>query len=191
MPLGVARGVMISAVAQAGTPGSTGFVAASGGVNINDGGATAWVNPGNITALDGARATATSSGTGATQIIYATFSGLSVVPVGATITGVIARVHRDYSAVTAQTVLDHTVRLTKDGTNMVGDNKADTATGWPQSGGTNNNYAASDDLWGTTLTAAEVKAVTFGLMIKANHVTGTASTTARIDAVWMDVHYMV
>lgn len=194
MPIGVARAVVTRVSAGGGgggTPGSTDLIAASAGTAITDSGVVSWTTPGNITALDGARATAVWASTGVSRILYAQFSGLSAVPVGATPTGVIVRVHRDYSATLAQNVRDHTVRLTKDGTNMVGDNLADTSTNWPQAGGVNKDYGSASNLWNTTLTAAEVRAAAFGVMIKAQFLTGTASTSARIDVIWINVHYVV
>jgi len=62
-------------------------------------------------------------------------------------------------------VVDTVVRLVKAGT-VVGDNKADTVTDWPTVE-TEKVYGSSSDLWGTTWTAAEISAATFGLVISA------------------------
>lgn len=169
--------------------GSTGLVIASAGANVNDGGNTAWSNPGNITASDNARASCFRSSNGTSQLLYATFD-LSTVPDGATITGVVVRVERSYSSsVPPQQVRDNSLRLTKDGTNMVGDNKGATSTDWPLNSDANADYGGSSDLWGTTLTAAEVKAAAFGVMLKIT-LTGATSINARVDAIWMNVHYL-
>lgn len=173
-----------------GTPGNTALTIAATGTNVNDGGSTAWATPENITGDDATRATCNRSSNGTSQLLYATFD-LSTVPDGATITGIIVRVQRGYSSGTApQQVRDHTVRLTTDGTveGLVGDNKADTALDWPLNSDSNKDYGASDDLWGTALIAAEVKAAAFGVMVKVEH-TVSASTNARVDAIWMQVHY--
>lgn len=171
-----------------GIPGSTGFVGASAGANVNDGGSTAWTNPGNILLSDNVRATCNRSSTGTSQLLYATFD-LSSVPDTATITGVRVILERDYSSTGTSSVRDHTIRLTKDGSAMVGDNKADTGTDWVK-GDTEITYGATTDLWGTTLTPAEVKAATFGVMIKAEFVTLTVSTTARVDHIEIAIDYV-
>lgn len=51
-------------------------------------------------------------------------------------------------------------KLTKDGATPVGDFRTDATVGV----GANHVLGSSTDLWGTTLTAAEVNAVTFGLL---------------------------
>lgn len=130
MPLGAARAVVIRATAS--TPGSTGFVIASAGANVNDGGNTAWTSPGNITAQDAVRATCNRTTNGTSQLLYATFN-LSAIPADATDFKFIVRVRRDYSTVTPpQQIRDSAIRLTLDGSTMVGDNKADTGLDWPQ-----------------------------------------------------------
>lgn len=171
------------------TEGNTGLLFANAGANVNDGGSTAWTNPGNITAIDGARANCFRSSAGTSQLLRATFD-LSTVPDTSTIVGVLVRLHRDYSSsAPPATIRDHTIRLTKDGTNMVGDNKADTATDWIINTGTTVDYGGATDLWGTTLTPAEVKAATFGAMIKVSFANLT-NGNARVEAVRITVYYL-
>ena len=56
---------------------------------------------------------------------------------------------------------DALVQLTKNGTDGVGANKADTITSW--GGLTVKTYGGENDLWGTTWTPAEINASTFGV----------------------------
>lgn len=185
------EGLWAGRAAGGGTPGSTGLVFASAGANVNDGGSTAWATPGNITASDSARASCLRTASGTSQLLRATFSFATgdLVPAGATITGVVVRVERSYSSsAPPQQVRDSALRLTKDGTNMVGDNLADTTTDWPLNSDANVDYGGAGDLWGTTLTAAEVRAATFGVMLKVAH-TGVTSINPRVDAILMNVLY--
>ena len=169
--------------------GSTGFIVASAGTNVNDGTGTAWTNPGNITTDDNVRANCNRTTNGNSQFLYGTFD-LSTVPDGATITGVEVRINRGYSSTAEpQQVRDLELSLTKDGSAVVGDNKGATSTDWPTAEASA-TYGASDDLWGTTLTAAEVKAATFGVMLEVDFViTGGASTNARVDWISINIHY--
>lgn len=183
---------VVASVGGAGAPlneFSTGFLNATAGANVNDGGSTVWSNPGNVTADDSIRANSFRTSAGTSQLLRFTFN-LSAIPDTATIAGVIFRLQRDYgSSAPPSVVRDHTIRLTKDGTNMVGDNKADTGTNWPFQLDTNVDYGGATDLWGTTLSAAEVKAALFGVMLKVSHVSGT-NISARVDAGWLNVHYL-
>ena len=184
---------VVASVGGGGTPlseFSTGLLIATAGANVSPGSGTAWSTPGNITGLDdGLRATCFRSSAGSTQLLHATFN-LSSIPDTATPVGIIARVRRDYSSsVPPQSVRDHTVRLTKDGTNMVGDNKADTASDWAHVTVTNVDYGGEGDLWGTTFTVAELKASTFGVMFRASHL-GSTSMNPRVDSVFINVHYL-
>lgn len=174
---------------DAGVPGSTGLVLAGAGAAVDDGG-EAWVNPGNIVASDGSKAAVNLFSVGAiSDQLISSQHALSSVPDGATITGIIVRIEREV-AIDTQTVVDHTVRLTKNGSTPVGDNKADTVTDWGL-GDTNIDYGADDDLWGTTWTAAEVKASTFGVIFKNQKTAGSSlTTTCRVDAIWINVHYV-
>lgn len=187
---------VVASVGSGGTPlseGDSGLVIATAGANVNDGGSTAWSNPGNITVSDALWASCFRSSTGTSQLLKATFDFATgdLVPVGATIAGVVVRVRRNYSSsVPPQQIRDHTLRLTKDGTNMVGDNKGATSTDWPLSSDANVDYGGASDLWGTTLSAAEVRTSTFGVMLKVAH-TGTTSLNPRVNAIWMTVHYLI
>ena len=79
-------------------------------------------------------------------------------------------------------VADSVVKLVKAGA-VVGDSKA-ASTKWPSSD-VSVDYGGSADLWGTTLTAAEVNASDFGVVLSAA-VTGG---TARVDRIAVTVFF--
>jgi len=107
------------------------------------------------------------------------------VPTDATITGVQVDVLRSAQAGGSGAIRDSSIRLTKDGT-AVGDSKALTDQNWPDTGYEWQSYGGPADLWGTTLTPAEVNAVAFGVMLS---VTATAAMTAQVDLVRITVWY--
>jgi len=80
---------------------------------------------------------------------------------------------------------DATVQLLKAGS-PVGSNKASSST-WGTSLSTV-NYGSTSDLWGTTWTAADLNASTFGLRFAAKNV-AAASATASLDYVSVKVTY--
>lgn len=163
----------------------TGYVTAGTGANNADAGNTAWSNPGNITtATDSANASAnniTKSGT--SQYLHATNFDFSSIPVGATIDGI--DVLRREGSSTAN-VQDHTVQLIVGGTRS-GDNKA-TGTTWTTSASTE-TFGGASDLWGLSLSRADVVASNFGVAIRATNISGSAQPTARIYYVQIKVHY--
>jgi hypothetical protein len=120
-----------------------------------------WVSPGNAYTSDNAYMTADGGFTGGlTDILRLTGFGFSV-PGGATINGITVEIERKSSGV----VTDATVRLLKAGTET-GSNKA-SASGWPPADAYA-TYGGAADLWGTTWTAAQINAGTFGVSLSAN-----------------------
>ena len=112
----------------------------------------------------------------------------SGVPAGATILGVQIRIERRTSD---PGVTDSVVSLVKGGT-VQGDNKA-AGVDWPiGTSGTGADdayaiYGSDSDLWGLTLTAADVNAADFGLVLSA--AIATAFRNALVDNVQMKVFY--
>lgn len=84
-------------------------------------------------------------------------------------------------------VVDSHVRLVKGGT-VTGNDYAITGTPWPLSA-TSQSYGSSNDLWGATLTPADVNASNFGVAFAAN-VTGS-SGHAYFESVAVTVYYSV
>lgn len=182
--LGVGEAIELAPPAE-----STGFLFPTSGTNVNDGGSLAWSNPGNILASDQARATCNRSAPSASQLLYASGFDFSVIPDAALITGVDVRVERSYSSSGTGSIRDFIIQLTKNGTAPVGTNKAATGSDWVKSETDEvRNYTFSNAEAGNP-TAAEVKASSFGVFVKANFISMTTGVTARVDAVSVQVHY--
>jgi hypothetical protein len=166
-------------IRQAGLPASA---VRSAGAGATSGSGTAWTNPGNVVASDNAKATATLSGSALSQNLDATNFGFAI-PAGSTIDGVTVRIERMASS--SSSIRDYDVRLLKGGS-VSGDDKA-SSSNWPTSD-SNATYGDSDDLWGTTLTSADVNSSSFGVTLKARNVSGS-SRTASVDRIEVTVNY--
>lgn len=147
-----------------------------------------WTNPTNVFSSNDSRSSVALLNAPASQqtskSLVVTGFDFSVIPSDATIDGIMVEVERNASAGSPS---DGLMRLTKDGTLSIGDDKK-SASLWPGSDAYA-SYGNSGDLWGLTWTVAEIKASTFGVHIAAS-VTGTgANGTANIDHVRMTVWY--
>lgn len=138
-----------------------------------------WVNPTNASS-DNATYTTSSLLGNDTHYLKCLDGGFSI-PAGATITGVVVEV--DVRDTTGQ-VTDKVVSLVKGGT-VSGDNKFDGAA-W-SAADTIHTYGTSTDLWGLSLTPADVNSSTFGVVFQAENTGSIAS--AQVDYVRMTVHY--
>lgn len=126
---------------------------------------------------------------------YFAVTGLSsTVPAGATINGITVKIER-YNSVTpgdfTLTINDSAIYLTKDGSTLVGNNKS-TGAAWQSSdNNTTVDFGGSADLWGTTLTAAEVNASTFGVMISPSLTFDNSEngSNVKIDQVTITIEY--
>ena len=168
---------------------TTGLVIAGVGSNVDDGsGGQAWVNPDRITADDGSNSTTNMASASTTQWLVSSSHDFSSIPDGATINGITVRIQR-WKQSDNFAFVDNIVQLTKNGTSVVGGNKA-SATPWTTTANENIDYGGSADLWGTTWTAAEVKASTFGLVLKGDKTSGGGgSSNTRVDAIWIGIDY--
>ena len=159
-------------------------------VGPNDAGAAVgWTNPSNILLDDNVVATNTIAAAATGLNLDATGYGFAI-PSNAIVTGVTVKVERYAGA--ANLIKDNNVQLLKGGV-ATGNNKAGNTT-WatvgPGGKGTNITYGANNDLWGTTLTPADVNASNFGLRFSAKN-TGGSSTVASMDLVELTVSYTV
>ena len=126
---------------------------------------------------------------------YFVVTGLSsTVPAGATINGITVKIER-YNSVSVGdftlTINDSAIYLTKDGSTLVGNNKS-TGAAWQSSdNNTTVDFGGSADLWGTSLTAAEVNASTFGVMISPSLTFDNSENGAnvKIDQVTITIEY--
>ncbi len=164
---------------------------ASAAVNDATVGTIAFTSPGNISSSDNSRAEADALAvlfSGSTQYLKATGFGFSI-PSYSSICGVVVEIERrDGGFLSLGTGLrDNEVKLVK--ANTVTGNNLGTSTNW----GTSEVYAtygSSSNLWGTTLTPAEVNASNFGVVISARY-NGLATLipSAQVDNIRMTVYY--
>lgn len=156
----------------------------------NSVGAAAWSNPQYASDEDNSSATSTTIGGASTVSHYLklTNCGFSV-PSNYTITGIRVDFYRQGPSVGGSSVTDNSVRLLKgglaQGTDKAGANTWSNLFNW-------NTYGADGDLWGTTLTPADVNAADFGVAISANNAYNAPAgqgTVASIDATHITVFY--
>lgn len=167
----------------------TGWVLAGQGraVNRTSGTGAGWTNPGNITTDDGTNAAYSLSATVAAVFshwIVADQFDFSSVPSGATINGVEVRGQLSVNNAAGSTI--HAVVIGKDDSTQ-GTEKAP-ATAVTTSPVDYDNGSASD-LWGLTLSDAEVKSSNFQARISVRNGTGFSTRNFSADAIWMRVTY--
>lgn len=146
-----------------------------------------WTNLGNAQTSNDQYATA-SDATGywrATQGLKATGFGFSI-PEDAVIDGVVVEIEKRQSG---PSVVDYLVKLVVGGT-VQGDDKKDGSTQWPTSDAYRTHGGATD-LWGLSLTAAQINASNFGVVISAYMCAWSPPTpvTAYIDHIRITVYY--
>ena len=169
---------------------NTGYNNATNFITDNTIGIYNFSSPGNAQTSDNSRAVATSLIailSGDTYYLKATGFNFSI-PSYASICGITVQIeHRATGLLFTAAVRDKEVKLIKNGT-ITGNNKA-SATNW----GTSDSYATyggSSDLWGTTLTPADVNASNFGIAISASIIAlVVALPTAEIDHIQMSIDY--
>lgn len=156
-------------------PKDPGTAATSNG----NGGTIDWTNPDNAKVLDSFVAVAGDGATpGLTYRLILTNFGFSAV--SGTLNGIVVDLYK-----TGVGAVDAEVYLTKNGATPVGSNKADTVTAWPEFV-TQVTYGGATDLWGSALTALDVLAGGFGVIVAA---TLDATGTAHVDVARVTVHY--
>lgn len=151
-------------------------------------GTITWNNPTNIEAADGVYTEAPINAHADTHYLVATDFGFTI-PDGSTISGVTLIINRYNSRATAYDVWDAVVSLLKAGT-ISGDNKADLVTAWPGSFASK-SYGGVSNLWGLSLTSADINASNFGAVLQV-HGHGASSYTARtrVDYITITVTYI-
>jgi len=175
-------------IAQAASEGPN---SPSSGSTSADSGAVDWTNPGNVTASDNSRATASLAKGDVSYYLKATGFGFSI-PTGSTINGITIEIERSIAEATSNTK-DNSVKIIKDGT-ITGDEKADTATLWPvNSGDAYATYGGSTDKWGVSWTVADINSSNFGVAVQAKNAVAAKPTTetAQVDHIRITVTYTV
>ena len=144
-----------------------------------------WVSPTNVYTDNGTNSSITAStfDTNDYSYVLKTSAYKFQIPPSSVIKGIKVEIEK-YRA--NGTAVDGMVKLSKDYNNQVGDDKADTSTGWGTSA-TVATYGSSTDLWGTTWTAADINYPNFGVHFVAKS-TGTDSDVY-VDYIRITVYY--
>lgn len=177
-------------------PTGTNNTTISGG-NNNSVGSLAWANPNDIAATDGTYATV-SALVSLLNILVTTTQYLTVtnlgfnIPTTSTIYGVTVTVNRQTFAILSiggSYTTDNSIRLINSSGALDGTDHAATTTQWPTTLAPA-TYGANNDLWGTTLTAADINSPNFGVAISATLTAQIASIifNAQIDQVLVTVY---
>lgn len=180
-------GIFLGIVVNAQTVTSTGT-----GSNFAIGGSKAsWVNTANIAASDNLYATfGNISGAvgGYTDYLLVKGFDFSLIPGGATITGIQVNVERsDANSNTS----DFHVQLIKNGIITAPDSAV--ATLWPTTDGTR-SYGSSTALWGNTWTVTDIQnsgASGFGVAFAAKRGASGGATAGKVDSISISVTYLV
>jgi hypothetical protein len=146
-----------------------------------------WTNSSNAGAEDGAEATISTYTDDTPSLSLRVTNFGFAVPAGATINGVTVEVKRRKTNDLGFSTKDANVNLTKNGTAAVGTNKA-SATNWTTTL-TFATYGGAADLWGTTWTATEINASTFGVLLKVYDPIGGGGETANVDFIRVTVDF--
>lgn len=159
---------------------STGNVFAGTGENNAGIGATAWTNPGNVTADDAADATCAAGAS--SQYLVARNFNFASIPADATIAGVLVRVEASEHTAGTEPLL---AQLQNETGALTGSSKSASNEG--NISGTAKavyTYGSTSDLWGATLTRAIVQDADFGVRFWF-----TTAHDIRIDFVTMAIEY--
>lgn len=156
---------------------STGDKFPTSGTNVDRSGATAWTNPGNITADDASVASVSA----ASDYLVATGFDFSAIPDAANIVGVTVKV--EWQELTGGTD-DAFAQLQDDTSTLVGSSKtvADPGASFAVS-----TLGGTSDVWGATLTPAIVKSANFGVRFWD----ADANSNNEVDYITVAIEYTV
>ncbi len=163
------------------------FVLASPSVSAVDTTGIAWLNTGNIYTSNNAWATVTFTLGATSENLIANGFGLSI-PTDAVIEGIEALVEKSVDVSHTNASKDSSVRLVIGGS-IVGDNKA-LAAYFNNTTDAVTTYGSASDLWGLSLTAAQINASDFGVAYSAQrHPLGSLDQIVRVDQIQVKVYY--
>lgn len=154
------------------------------------GSGTAWTLPGNAQGgpNDSYASAALTAGT-QSEMLKGTNFGFAV-PSNATIVGVVATLTRSGGSGLGLPIVDGHVWLVKAGVVQTGGTDQSTGSTWTANFVDKSLPAGTSDLWGTTLTYADVNDPGFGVAWQAKD-TGITGSTAAVDALALTVYYTV
>lgn len=153
---------------------------------------TQWVNPGNATTSNDARATLTFPGSNGTTVtdygyLNTTARGFNI-PTGATILGIQVGVEHVRSGGSTGEVRLNTVQLMKAGV-RVGQNKGNTSNVSTLESTT--MFGGNSDLWQTTWTAEDLNDTNFGVSVRPIASSAATNRVYQVDSVPVTVTYVV
>lgn len=157
---------------------NTGNVFPGTGANDAGIGATAWVNPGNVTADDTTDSTCTAAAS--SQYLVAKNFNFAAVPANATITGIVVRIEASESSTGAETL---NARLQDEGGALTGSGKTASINGTSK---TVYTYGTTSDVWGATPTGNKVHDIDWGVRFWY-----TTAHNMAVDFVTMQLEYTV
>lgn len=144
-------------------------------------GSEAWANPGNAAVSDDIYASTSIFVSGALPTHYLKVTNFGFpVPTAATMLGVLAEVQRK---ALFGLINDNSVKLVKGGV-ISGTDKA-TGAGWPTTEAYA-SYGGSTDLWGLSLTPADINDSGFGIVVASSQIVGDQ---AFIDFIRLTVYF--
>ena len=144
---------------------------------------TAWTSLGNITNSDNLLTSVDLGNHAYSNTINISNFNFSSIPANATINGIVVSLVKTSSG--SGRIRDEIIQITKNGSVVGIDNKADTGTNWPTSL-TTTTYGGSSDLWGVTWNVSDLSNIGLNIRVYNNrNRTGTAS----IDNVTITVYY--
>jgi hypothetical protein len=153
------------------------------------GSGSVWANTGNGALSDDTWISTAPATNATSNYLKLTNFGFTstTVPNTATITGITVTIERSESG-SAANIHDASVKLVKGGT-ILGTDHAQTGVEWPAGTGAESSatYGSSSDLWGTTLTPADVQASNFGVAISVKEF--ATAQFARVDTATIVVSY--
>lgn len=151
------------------------------GADESSSGTITWADPGNVTALDGAYATATMPTTATTHYLDCDNFSFSL-PADATVVGIVVSIAKFCNIATVQ---DTACVLLKAGTPS-GDSKPSPSI-W-ETTLTYEYYGGETDLWGTTWTYANINHADFGVRFQCSSA-NVVTEVAKVDVVNIAVYY--
>ena len=146
----------------------------------------AWSNTGRVTANDNNYANSSINKYKSSEALNATNYGFSI-PSNAIINGVQVAIGRYGSG--SNSLQDNSVKLIVGGSTQ-GNNNGDQSTFWPTSG-TPANYGSTSDLWGNSLTPAQINDPNFGVALVVDNNNNSGSRTAYVDYIEITVTYTI
>ncbi|MBN8580074.1 MAG: sortase [Anaerolineae bacterium] len=154
------------------------------GANVNGPGTVNWTNPGNVISNNNVYATVNVNNS-TSEYLQATDFDFAI-PAASTIAGIQVTIGRFGSTGGGQDIQDNVVQLIKGGS-LVGSNLGATGTDWPGAEAAA-NYGATNNLWGTTWTPAEINDINFGVALAVD---STNARTASVDYIQVTVTYFL